>query len=187
MAGKEGGMFTKTEKGYLILTLGFLAAGSGIKAYRHAAIKLGPFKEATEKNVTEAAVAADAGTASAESDSSLALPVAGLDSLSDGSPVIDSSSGIADPESARPATVKSSESNHTARSGANKSAFTGKIDLNRAEASELTRLSGVGAKTAQAIIDYRRAHGPYRNFRDLLQIKGIGEKKLEKLMPYLIL
>jgi competence protein ComEA len=185
-------MFTKTEKGYLILTLGFLAAGSGIKAYRHAAIRLGPFKDvpqAAEKErpqAAEATAATVAGTASAASDSSLARPDAGPDSLI-GPGVSDSSSGIPDPETASPASAKASEPNKTARSGANKSAFTGKIDLNRAEASELSRLNGVGAKTAQAIVDYRRAHGPYRNFRDLLQIKGIGEKKLEKLMPNLIL
>jgi competence protein ComEA len=62
-----------------------------------------------------------------------------------------------------------------------------KVDVNRADAAALTRVKGIGAKTAQAIIEHRRAHGAYRNLRDLLQVKGIGEKKLEKLAPYLIL
>jgi competence protein ComEA len=173
-------MFTKTEKGYLILTLGFLAAGSGIKAYRHAAVKLGPYKDAPENAAPENAAAEKEAP-----DSSLARADDGMDSLS--VTVRDSSRGGPDPESARPASAKASESNKSAPSGADKSAFTGKIDLNRAEAPELTRLSGVGAKTAQAIVDYRRTHGPYRNLRELLRIKGIGEKKLEKLMPNLIL
>jgi competence protein ComEA len=49
------------------------------------------------------------------------------------------------------------------------------------------RIKGVGEKTAAAILAYRRAHGPFRDVRELLRIKGIGEKKLEKLRPYIIL
>jgi competence protein ComEA len=49
------------------------------------------------------------------------------------------------------------------------------------------RIKGVGEKTAAAILAYRRAHGPFRDVRELLQIKGIGEKKLEKLRPHIIL
>lgn len=191
-------MFTKTEKGYLILTLGFLAAGTGIKAYRHASIRLGPFQESTE-----AVVGMGVGMDSAVSDSGISVSAGELDSLGrpdpwrgqalhgaipgGGDPVSDSSSVDPVAESQGSASAKASEPIKTARSGSNKSAFTGKIDLNKADASELTRLSGVGAKTAQAIVDYRRAHGPYRDFRDLLRIKGIGEKKLEKLLPNLIL
>lgn len=68
-----------------------------------------------------------------------------------------------------------------------KSAFSGKVDLNRADERELSAVRGLGEKTARAIVQYRKAHGPYRRLRDLLQVKGIGEKKLEKLGPYLIL
>ena len=208
-------MFTKTEKGYLILTLGFLAAGSGIKAYRHAAIKLGPFKEAASPLAEAASHTTGAPSLTAElnspiqttaspdfpaSESTLTGAAAGPDSLSGSASqgqVLSSADsgggslqGFGEPDTARPGSVKAAEApelHRTAGSGAAKAGFTGKVDLNRADASELTRVKGIGAKTAQAIVDYRRAHGPYRNFRDLLKIKGIGEKKLEKLMPNLIL
>jgi len=41
----------------------------------------------------------------------------------------------------------------------------------------------VGDKTAQAIIDYRTANGPFRDVKDLMKVKGIGPKKLEKMAP----
>lgn len=201
-------MFTKTEKGYLILTLGFLAAGSGIKAYRHAAVRLGPFEEAVPPMADASSPSAEMHSPAAETvspdsqamDSTLSGPAPGLFSqagpasqgevLGRADPVRGTSKGYEAPDADTPAAVnasKASESNRAAGSGAEKAGFTGKIDLNKADAAELTRVNGIGAKTAQAIVDYRRAHGPYRNLRDLLHIKGIGEKKLEKLMPNLIL
>jgi competence protein ComEA len=48
---------------------------------------------------------------------------------------------------------------------------------------ELKSLPGVGDKTAQAILDYRAANGPFRDVKDLLKVKGIGPKKLEKMAP----
>lgn len=48
-------------------------------------------------------------------------------------------------------------------------------------------IRGIGEKTAQVIVQYRVEHGPFRELRELLQVKGIGEKKLEKIVPFLIL
>lgn len=59
------------------------------------------------------------------------------------------------------------------------------IDVNRATSEELQRVPGIGPATAQRIIEWREQHGPYERLEDLLNIRGIGEKTLEKLRPYL--
>ena len=60
-----------------------------------------------------------------------------------------------------------------------------KIDLNTADTGSLVTLPGVGEKTAAAIIAYREANGGFKSVDELAQVKGIGEKKLAKLRPYL--
>jgi competence protein ComEA len=59
------------------------------------------------------------------------------------------------------------------------------IDPNLASKADLETLPGIGPVIAQRIIDYRRAHGPYKTIADLRKVSGIGRKKLEKLKPYL--
>lgn len=57
----------------------------------------------------------------------------------------------------------------------------GRIDINTADAAQLQTMNGVGPVTAQRIIDYRNEHGPYASVDDLLNVKGIGAKTLEKI------
>ena len=52
------------------------------------------------------------------------------------------------------------------------------LDINAATAEELERLTGIGPVLAQAIVDYRAAHGPFRSTDELLAVSGIGEAKL---------
>ncbi|MDP2044777.1 MAG: helix-hairpin-helix domain-containing protein, partial [Deltaproteobacteria bacterium] len=59
------------------------------------------------------------------------------------------------------------------------------IDPNIASKADLETLPGIGPVLAQRIIDYRRAHGPYKTIADLRKVSGIGRKKLEKMKPYL--
>lgn len=55
------------------------------------------------------------------------------------------------------------------------------IDLNTADQSALEMLPGVGPKTAQAILEYRNQHGRFEKVEELLNVKGIGPKKFEKI------
>lgn len=56
-----------------------------------------------------------------------------------------------------------------------------KVDINQADAALLTTLPGIGPKTAEKIAAYRQANGPFTSVDDLLNIKGIGPEKLEKI------
>src|SRR5579862_9399096 len=58
------------------------------------------------------------------------------------------------------------------------------IDLNVANVKELQQLPGVGAVTAQRIIDMRQKSGHFHRVEDLLAIRGISQKKLDALRPY---
>lgn len=61
------------------------------------------------------------------------------------------------------------------------------IDLNAATVKELQELPGVGAVTAQRIIDMREKSGRFKRVEDLLAIRGISQKKLDALRPYVII
>lgn len=58
---------------------------------------------------------------------------------------------------------------------------TDKININTADLAQLQKLSGVGLKKAQDIIDYREQNGKFNQPEDLGNVSGFGEKSLEKL------
>jgi competence protein ComEA len=59
------------------------------------------------------------------------------------------------------------------------------ININTATKDELVALPGIGPAKAQAIVDYRKAHGPFKTVEELKDVKGIGAKRFEKLKPEL--
>lgn len=64
----------------------------------------------------------------------------------------------------------------------------GKVILNRADASELRRLPGVGPKRAEAIVLLRsKLGGRFKRITDLLRVKGIGPKGIKKIEPHVVL
>jgi competence protein ComEA len=62
-------------------------------------------------------------------------------------------------------------------------AEAGPVNLNQADAQELDALPGVGPATAAAIIEHRERIGGFTSVDQLLDVRGIGEAKLEQLRP----
>ena len=60
-------------------------------------------------------------------------------------------------------------------------ALAGPVDVNSADATTLAReLDGVGLSKAQAIVEYRKANGPFKRAEDLAKVKGLGLKTVER-------
>ncbi len=60
-----------------------------------------------------------------------------------------------------------------------------KVNLNTATAEELQQIPGIGAKTAEAIIAFRKEFGGFHTLEDLKQLKEMGGAKFQKVTPYL--
>ena len=56
------------------------------------------------------------------------------------------------------------------------------VDINHADAAELTALPGVGKVTAEAIVAYREEHGPFASVEELLLVPGLGTSTLEAIL-----
>jgi competence protein ComEA len=63
---------------------------------------------------------------------------------------------------------------------------TAPLDLNTATAEQLDALPGIGPATAQKIIDYRQAHGPFRAVDELDAVPGIGPARIDQLKGLVI-
>ena len=57
------------------------------------------------------------------------------------------------------------------------------VDINTADQTQLETLPGIGARTAQAIVDHREKNGSFKKIEELMNVKGIGEKSFLKLKP----
>jgi competence protein ComEA len=58
------------------------------------------------------------------------------------------------------------------------------INLNTATAEQLEAIPGIGPVLAQRIIEYRQTHGRFQSVDELLEVRGIGPKRLESMRPY---
>ncbi|MAT38556.1 MAG: hypothetical protein CL946_03010 [Ectothiorhodospiraceae bacterium] len=59
------------------------------------------------------------------------------------------------------------------------------LNLNTATSEHLDRLPGVGPTTAKYILKYREEHGGFTTIEDLKKVYSIGEKKFNRLKPYI--
>jgi competence ComEA-like helix-hairpin-helix protein len=60
------------------------------------------------------------------------------------------------------------------------------INLNAASSEQLQEVPGIGPATADKILQMRKSYGPFKSVDDLLAIRGIGKKRLDKMRKYLI-
>ncbi|MEO8513429.1 MAG: ComEA family DNA-binding protein [Ignavibacteria bacterium] len=61
-----------------------------------------------------------------------------------------------------------------------------RININTALAADLTVLPGVGVVMAERIIEYREQNGNFKKPEDIMKVKGIGEKKFEKIKDFVV-
>jgi len=59
------------------------------------------------------------------------------------------------------------------------------VNINTATSEELQQVPGIGPATAQKILQMRKSYGPCKSFDDLLAIRGLGQKRLDKMRRYL--
>ena len=62
----------------------------------------------------------------------------------------------------------------------------GKVNINTATIEELKTLKGIGEKKAEAIIDYRKKNGSFKNKEELMKVRGIGKKLYESFQERVI-
>lgn len=55
------------------------------------------------------------------------------------------------------------------------------VNINKAGAEELDKIRGIGPAMAQRIIEFRTQNGPFKSVDDLVQVRGIGGSKLQKI------
>lgn len=59
------------------------------------------------------------------------------------------------------------------------------VNINTADKKLLVQLPGIGPVTADSILKYRETNGQFNSINELKQIKGIGDKTLARMEPYL--
>ncbi|MEJ9217400.1 helix-hairpin-helix domain-containing protein [Paenibacillus glucanolyticus] len=96
----------------------------------------------------------------------------------------ESSSGSSQTDGGALQTQQRASASESAVDSPSSSVQSGLINVNTADAATLMELPGIGEAKAQAIIDYRKQFGPFRSIADLMNVKGIGPKMLEKMKPY---
>jgi competence ComEA-like helix-hairpin-helix protein len=60
------------------------------------------------------------------------------------------------------------------------------IDINSASSAQLQEVPGIGPATADKILAMRKSYGAFKSVDDLLSVRGIGPKRLEKMRKYLV-
>jgi competence ComEA-like helix-hairpin-helix protein len=59
------------------------------------------------------------------------------------------------------------------------------VNINSATSEELQQVPGIGPATAEKILQMRKSYGAFKSVDDLLAIRGLGQKRLDKMRKYL--
>ena len=59
------------------------------------------------------------------------------------------------------------------------------VNINTANSEQLQTVPGIGPATAEKILQMRKSYGAFKSMDDLLAIRGLGPKRLEKMRKYL--
>lgn len=77
--------------------------------------------------------------------------------------------------------VGEEEAEHDNTSLPNLNSNSNKININKATATELATLDGIGPSLSQRIVDYRNSNGPFKDISEIKNVSGIGEKRFEAI------
>lgn len=77
-------------------------------------------------------------------------------------------------------------SNASADGSSVSQAVSAPLNVNRATVKELVKLPGIGKVTADKIVTYRTANGPFATLDDLLKVNGMGKKTLAKIRDLVV-
>jgi competence protein ComEA len=59
------------------------------------------------------------------------------------------------------------------------------VNINTATSEQLQLVPGIGPATAEKILQMRKSYGPFKSVDDLLAVRGLGQKRLDKMRKYL--
>ncbi len=100
--------------------------------------------------------------------------------------VLRGDAGAPDGSSHEPTPTASASASASASGAAPGVLADGRVVLNAASEEQLQKLPRVGASRARAIVALRQKLGRFRSPRDLLRVKGIGPRTLQKMQPHLV-
>ena len=130
--------------------------------------------------------AADAAFATASADSSLRAPAGGpapaATALLAGAPESVDAAASTDSSAAEIAEAAVEVAAAPRRSGKPPPVAT---NINTATAEQLQRLPRIGPALAARIVEHRRVHGPFRHPDRIVDVRGIGDKTLDQLRPWI--
>jgi comEA protein len=183
LAGEEQSRATGAEAGEVVSPLRLAAA---VTCTRVAAIPLRSRNAAAVRERKQGGPTSHFGRSGAAADSSFIFLEDSMRRLTFVIAIIMAASLAAAPlavaQAAKPAAAKPGGSKGGSAAKA-KATPASPVNLNAASITQLQTLPGVGASTAQRILDYRQKNGGFKKIEELMNVQGVGEKSFLKLKP----